>query len=287
VSLLDVPPSRLETLSAYGAATLATLVWVGCVIPGARLADASAPTDAATPMARGAILILPALVLFVTGSVGTVLAHRRRALRGALAFGEAFVALYMAGAVWWGRVRDPGLTALVAVLAVVGLLSVRDGVRALRAPPGDDARAHADLRLAISLLVLATPVSLLAAPGRERASLLAPFAYVALSAGGARLSRTVVSLRLTAAVVMTVIAAHLVVAIHYALEDGLQGSPPATGLTWAGHATVVLATGVLLLALARVAFLVPPALAEARARRAARAAAPPPTAPAPPPATAP
>jgi hypothetical protein len=266
VSLLDVPPSRLETLSAYGAATLATLVWVGCVVPGARLEDASVPSDLATPMARGALLILPGLVLFVTGSVGTILATHRRALRAALAAGDAFVALYMAGAVWWTRVRDPGLTVLMAILAVVGLLSIRDGVRAILAPPGEDARKHADLRLAISLLVLVTPPSLLAYPGRERASLLAPFAYVGLSAAGARLSRTLLSLRLTSAVVMTVIAAHLVIAIHFALESGMWGVPPSVGFTWTGHATVALAVGVLLLALARVAFLVPAVVAESRAR---------------------
>src|SRR5688572_24270888 len=130
---------------------LATLVWVGCVVPGARLVDVSAPEEAATPMARGGLLLLPALVLFVTGSVGTTLAHRRNALRAALAAGDAFVALYMAGAVWWTRVRDPGLTALVAVLALVGALSLRDSIRALRAPPNVDARQKADLRLALSL----------------------------------------------------------------------------------------------------------------------------------------
>jgi hypothetical protein len=279
VSLDDPPPSRLETLAAYGAAGLATLAWVGCVVPGARLADPAAPDDLATPMARGAILLLPALVLFVTGSVGTTLAHRRNALRAALAAGDAFVALYMAGAVWWTRVRDSGTTVLVLLLAVVGLLSVRSAAQALRAPPGTDPRRFADLRLGIAILVLAAPASLLAAPGRERASLLAPFAYVALSAAGARIARTVVSLRLTAAILMTVIAAHLVVAIHYVLRGALPGVPASIDLTWAGHATIAVALTVGLLALARAALLVPPVVAQVAARRAEReaAAATPPT----------
>jgi hypothetical protein len=273
----DPPPSRLETLAAYGAAGLATLVWVGCVVPGARLVDPAAPDDLATPMARGAILLLPALVLFVGGSVGTTLANRRNALRAALAAGDAFVALYMAGAVWWTRVRDPGTTVLVAILGVVGLLSVRAAAQALRAAPGTDVRRFADLRLAIAILVLAAPASLLAAPGEERASLLAPFAYVAVSAAGARVARTVVSLRLTAAVLMTVIAAHLVIAIHWVLRASMPGLPETVGLTWEGRTTLALALTVAFLALGRAALLVPPVVAERAARRAQRA--PPPAAP--------
>jgi hypothetical protein len=55
---------------------------------------------------------------------------------------------------------------------------------------------------------------------------------------------------------MALIAAHLVIAIRFALENGMHG-PVAEGLTWAGQATIVLAVGTLALAVARAALLLP------------------------------
>jgi hypothetical protein len=257
----DDAPGSAETVLAYLGAGLATLVWVGCVIPGARLSEATRDDEAATALGRGAIFLLPALFLYVTGSVGTTLAARGTALRAALAAGDGFVTLYVAGALSWAKLSDGGLMAIVGVLIVVGLLSLREAVRVVVgggdaegedapvAPPGG---RWGDVRLGLSILVLIAPAWLFSNPQSERASLLAPFFYVAVSAGGARLAKTARGLRLTAALLMALLAAHLVVAIRWVLDEG---SPAVAGTTAVGHATVAAAAVVFVLTVARVVLI--------------------------------
>ena len=243
----DASPGRLETSLAYAGAALSSLVWVGCVIPGVRVA-AGVSDDAWTPMGRpgGALLIVPALLLLVAGPVATVLARGPIAHRAILAAGDAFVTWFMAGALFGSRRVDPALVLVVGALVVMGLVAIRDTVVVLRA--GADAGTGAvaaisprytDLRLALSVLALLTPASLLASPDRERASLLAPFVYVAISALGERFARTERGLRLTGAVLLSLVAAHLVIALHYVLD-----ADEADGWTWAGTATFGLACAV-------------------------------------------
>ncbi len=256
----DDLPSPRETSLAYAVATVSSLVWIACVVPGVDLAQGGIPDDHATPMARATLLLVPALLLLVGGPVGAVLARSRTGFRAMLAASDAFVALFFAGALWFSGSRDTTRSLITVGLLVVGLAAVVECVRAARAggagtEDGDGVGASASdgdgegrgggLRLALSILILLTPPSLLASTGGERASYLAPFAYVAVSSLGSRLGRTLVDLRLTTAVLVVILAAHLAVSVRYALNEGV---PHPLRWTPAGWVALGLALAVLGLA---------------------------------------
>ena len=259
----DDPAGPLELRLAYAGATLASLVWVGCVLPGAVLLDPATSPDAATPMARGPLLLLPALLLLVSGPVGTTLARGGTALKALLSSGEAFVTLFVTGAVWRAGMRDPAVLAASGVFFLLGCFAFADTVLTLRAVPATDAAgvtlngakpwfARPDVRLAAAVLALVVPTSLISSPGHERASLLLPFVYVAISSFGCRYASTERGLRLVASILLVLVAAHLVVTIRFLLVDG---SPAAGRWTWSGLTTFALALGVLAAASARVGLL--------------------------------
>ena len=239
MALPDDLPSPRETTLAYGTTGLASLVWIACVVPGAILADPSVASDLATPMARGALFLLPALLLLVTLPIAMLLASRPDSMRSLLASSDAFVTLFAAGILLAGRNGDtPRLVAALALL-VLCIVAVRDAFRPAKAGPRPEADAAGvvaggggSLRLALAVTALLMPASLLTRGPVERASYLAPFAYVALSALGSRLAHGLVGLRLTAALLLVGVAIHQIVAIRYAVEDGV---PPATGWTPAGY----------------------------------------------------
>jgi hypothetical protein len=166
-------------------------------------------------------------------------------MRSLLAAGDAFVTLFASGILLAGRHGDrPRLIAALALL-VLFFVAVRDAFRPAKAgpPPAPDASGAVaggggSLRLALAITALLMPASLLTRGTVERASLLAPFAYVALSALGSRLARGLLGLRLTAALLLVGVAIHQVVAIRYAVEDG---KPPATGWTGAGYGALGIA----------------------------------------------
>ena len=257
MAALNDLPSPLEKRLAYGTAVLSSLLWVACVVPGAVLADPSLPDDLSTPMYRGALLLVPALLLLVACPVAAVLATHPLGVRALLAWGDAFVTLYTATALAAGHPSRVGVVAAIG-LAVLGAVSVRDAIRIGRAaakdPPEDVPPRANDARLALSLLALLTPASVLARGAGERASWLAPFAFVALGALGERFSHDLRGLRRTCAGCLVVLGAHLVISVRYALNEG---RPPIVGWTWAGWAAftltfVVLACPVLwVLALAK------------------------------------
>ena len=53
-------PTRGEGIIAYTLSALTTLLWVGCVLPAGAMVDPASGPDAATPVYRDAILIVPA-----------------------------------------------------------------------------------------------------------------------------------------------------------------------------------------------------------------------------------
>ena len=111
----DDLPSPLEKRLAYGTAVVSSLLWVACVVPGAVLADPMLPDDLSTPMARGALLLVPALLLLVACPVATVLSTHPLSLRAILAWGDAFVTIYTATAL---AASHPGRIAGVAATAL-------------------------------------------------------------------------------------------------------------------------------------------------------------------------
>ena len=56
-------PSRLASFLAYALSGATTLLWVGCAIPSGPLVVASAISDAATPLHRESLKLVPALLL--------------------------------------------------------------------------------------------------------------------------------------------------------------------------------------------------------------------------------
>ncbi len=216
-------------------------MWIACVVPGVELQNATLSDDVATPMARGPLLILPALLLLVMGPIGVLLAGRPDTLRSLLASGDAFVALFAAGVLLHDRQGD--VARLIAAIGLLVLLAVaiRDAIRPVYAAPvpeGTPLRSGGGLRLALALVALLMPASLLMRTAGERASLLGPFAYVAISALGSRIARTTLGLRLTAALLLALVSAHLSVAIHYGVEDAL---PAFERWTIAGRGAFALA----------------------------------------------
>jgi hypothetical protein len=245
-------PSRSENVAAYAAATLATLVWVGTTLPGVVPVDPAAPADSATPMVRQTLLLIPALLLLVAGPVATVLARAAVTIRALLACGVAFVGLFAAGALLSMHPSDPVQRGIVGLFALVGVLAIRDAVVTVRrAGSGETAEASsgesspppgADLRLAIAILVLLAPSSLLAIPDLERASFVAPFAFVAIGGIGERFARRSSGLRLTSAILYALLSAHVVVTLRFALYEGGED---VTRWTWCGWATALLGAALL------------------------------------------
>ena len=250
----DAVPGRTETVFAYATSALAALVWVGCVAPAIRVDGIGREDDALTPMARGALLLLPALLVLVAGPVASLLSRGGAAHRTLLACGDAFVAAWTAGALWATAAHGRTTILAVSLLTILAGFAVRDAVLGLGAGgESDDVDAPAplprygDMRLALSLLALLTPASLLVG-GEERASLLGPFGYVVVSALGSRFSHDDRGLRLTASILHALVAAHLVVALRYVIAEV---PPEPRSWTWPGYVTISLAGAAFLAAIAR------------------------------------
>jgi hypothetical protein len=105
------------------------------------------------------------------------------------------------------------------------------------------------VRLAIATMVLLMPSWLLVQRGCELASILAPFAFVAMSAAGVRIARTQKGVRLAAALLHLAIAAHLVVTLRYTIY---AAQPRFARVEGGGHAALAAAGVVLALAAAHV-----------------------------------
>ncbi|MDF1702400.1 MAG: hypothetical protein P1V36_14720, partial [Planctomycetota bacterium] len=210
-------PTRGEGLLAYVLSALTTLLWVGCVLPAGHVADATAGADASTPVHRDAILLVPALLLLVIMPVGCTLARRARGLRAVLAGVDAFVAFYVAIALLVvGFVGDAPSIVAVLTLFALGAMAVVEVVRHTASERADsDQSALCGARLALSLLVLILPLHILMHPDVERASLLAPFVFIAVGAGGSRIARHMRGLRRTAAVLQLLLAVHLLITLRY------------------------------------------------------------------------
>ncbi len=248
-------PTRTEALLAYGISALTTMLWVACVLPAGDLAVAGATADDAVPLHRQAILLVPALLLLIAIPVGCTLARRERGMRAVLSTTDAFVAFYVGLALLAeGVVRDMATVVAVLLLFAIGTLSVFETRRATRA---DEARprrlqAFAGSRLAICLLVLILPLHILLRPDIERASLLAPFFFVAVSAGGARLARNMRGLHRTGALLQLLLAAHLLITLRYTIY---ATNPVLTEVMPTGHVAIGVAIGVAALALLQLIVL--------------------------------
>jgi hypothetical protein len=249
-------PSRLEALSAYALSAVTTLLWVGCVLPSGTPAAAGGGDDAATPLHRESLLLVPALLLMVLVPVGCALSRRIRGMRAVLASTDAFVVMYAAVALWATSARDEGDTSYVALdapsLVAIGLLVLLGALSAVevwRCTRPHDREVPltwlSGLRLAICLLVLIVPLQILMKPDLERASLLAPFLFVAISAGGARLARDMRGLRRTAALLQVLLAAHVLVTLRFTIH---RADPTLSQTNVAGRVTLGLAVAALALA---------------------------------------
>lgn len=237
-------PTALESRLAYVAALLSTFVWVAAVMPGVVLADRALADDLASTMHRGAVFLVPTLLLLVAMPVAAVLARQPLALRGLLAWSSVFVATYTACALLASS--PSGFRRIAAVaLGVVAVAAVRDAVVLGRAASDDaDPRGPrtADVRLAVSLLAILTPAGLLASGQDEQATWLAPFVFLAVAAAGERFAATLGVLRSTAVLCLVALGLHLVVGVRYALD---VASPASAAWTAWGAATLVLAVAVL------------------------------------------
>jgi hypothetical protein len=253
-----------------------TLLWVACVLPSGVAAPGGVDGDAATPMHRAAILLVPALLLLITVPAGCTLSRRRRGMRAVLASTDAFVLVYAAVALWsQSLVSDAIGRIALGLLASLGALSLIEAWRCTRpeaAAPGG--RAFSGVRLAICMLVLIVPLQILVRPDVERASLLAPFLFVAISAGGARLARDMRGLRRTAAVLQALLAAHVVITLRFTIH---RGTPTLVEVGDTGRVTMGLAFATLGTALLQLVLLLrrrapERPLADAGARKAAQGA---------------
>ena len=241
------PPTRLEAFVLYVLAAVATLLWVSAVLPAGDLAEPSPIGDAATPLHREPLLVTPALLLLILLPAGSTLAHRQQGMRAVLAGTDAFVTLY--GAVTLtvlGVVVDSATAVLTAVLYGLGVLSLMEVSRSVSARERPRRWVPSGARLAICLLVLLIPPSLLMQEGTERASLLAPFLFVAISAGGARLSRGMRGLRTTASLLQLALAAHVLVTLRYTIY---AAEPKIAVVRLTGQVTIGLAVALCAVAL--------------------------------------
>jgi hypothetical protein len=259
--MADETPTRLEAFSAYTLSALTTLLWIGCVLPAGPLTHPElGGSDAAVPLHREALLLVPALLLLVLVPTGCTLARRFHGMRSVLAGTDCFVATYAAVALgitlWqlagqhWSRLDLPSLIALLLMLTL-GAMSGIEAWRQARGPARRPVpRVFAGARLALCLLVLIVPGHLLLHPNVERASLLAPFLFVAVSAGGAALSRGLRGLRRTAAVLQVLLAAHVFITLRYTMfgRDDPPVAPSIMGVELPGQITLALAAAVVTLA---------------------------------------
>jgi hypothetical protein len=266
--------ARAPVWPAYAIAGLTTLLWVGCSLPAGIPLGGSLSDDAGTPLHRQPWALVPGLVLLVLMPVAMTLTVGRQGRLGVLAATDAFLTLY-AGLVLTFRsdVPDPlqprGLVALLllAALYVLGVLSIAETRRVLRGELGAPAGGLGGARLALCLLVLVVPAWPLLVPGQERASLLAPFLFVAVSAAGARLARGPAGLAFTAAVLHLALAAHVLVSLRFTVLHDVPRIP-APGPV--GRATLDACWVLLALAVAQVLLFLPGAV---RRRAAAPSAA--------------
>jgi len=254
--MADETPTQLEAFIAYALSATTTLLWIGCVIPAGPLGTHLHPgSDAATPMYREPVLLVPGLLLLVIVPTGCTLARRFRGMRSVLAGTDAFVATFVGSvlglSIWkaWHYDGTPiDIPSLVAVvlLFVLGAMSTFEAWRCTREPPRDWAvRWYAGARLALCLLVLVLPLSVVLHANIERASLLAPFLFVALSSAGVALAKDIRGLRRTAAILQLLLAAHVYITLRYTMYRAL---PAIMGVELPGQVTLALAAGVVALA---------------------------------------
>jgi hypothetical protein len=255
------PNPRVTAWPAYLLSALATLFWVAAALPAGKLRGGAFADDAATPLARQAWMLVPALVLLVLGPVAMTLTAVRQGQLMLLAVTDAFLALY-AGLALLLRpgIPDPmeprGLAgyALTAGLLLLGTLSVLETRRLMLGRLGPPKFGLSGLRLALCLLVLLVPASWLFVSGHELASLLAPYVYLAVSAGGARFAQTARGLAFTAALLHLGLAAHVLVTLRFSLA---HEQPRIAVLGGAGQVAHAFAWGLLGLALLQVLAWVP------------------------------
>ncbi len=250
-------PSRLETIPAYVLSAITTLLWVACVLPSGTLAQPDLNEDWATPLHREPILLVPALLLLIAVPTACTISRYRRGMRGVLASTDAFVMCYTGIALLAeGLANDLQTLIGIVLLFAVGALSILEAIRCTRqTPPDDMGHSMAGLRLALCIMVLVVPMSLLIEPNVERASLLAPFVFVAISAAGARLARDMRGLRRTAALLQLLLAMHLVVTIRYTIY---RAEPTLADVNMAGRVTMGLCLVVAGFALLQLLLLMRP-----------------------------
>ena len=237
---------------AYALSATTTLLWLGCVLPSGPLIGPAPHDDSATPFFREGLLLVPAVLLLVLLPVGSALTRRFRGGLALLASTDAFIATYAAIAAWLSSPRDAATGVFSGLLLVVGVLSGAEAVRTTRATERPTARWSQGSRLAICILVLMVPANWLMQSHVERASYLAPFFVVAVSAAGANLARSTLMLRLTSAIIQLALAVHLIVTLRYTL---FSGSPPIEKLSIFGMVTWGLSLCVLALAVLQVGVL--------------------------------
>lgn len=251
--------SRASRWPAYALCGLAMLLWVGCALPAGSaegLVGGSLANDAGTPLFRQAWILVPALFLLVLTPAAMTLATGRQGRLAILAATDAFLTLYAALVLTFRpdlstalRPRGPLAVGLLVGLYVLAGLSVVETRRLVLGRLGPPRGGWGGARLALCLLVLLIPAGPLLAHGQERASLLAPFLFVALSAGGARLARTSDGLAFTAALLHVALAAHVLVTLRYTI---LHETPHISPVGLVGRATLDLGWALLAIALLRV-----------------------------------
>jgi hypothetical protein len=252
--MADENPTRLEAFTAYSLSAITTLLWIGCVLPAGPLTHPDAGgADGAVPLHREAILLVPALLLLVLVPTGCTLARRFHGMRAVLAGTDCFIALYaaiaLAVALWqlaaghWPELDVPS-TAAVLLLTLLAAMSGFEAWRHARDNhPRPVPRLFVGARLALCLLVLVVPGHLLLHPHVERASLLAPFLFIAVSAAGAGIARGLRGLRRTAAILQVLLAAHVFITLRYTMytRDDPPLAPSIMGVELPGQVTLVLA----------------------------------------------
>ena len=270
-------PSRLEAVLAYLLSALTMLLWVGCVVPSGDIVPPLGadplPGDAATPLHREAQLLVPALLLLILMPVGSTISRRFVGQMATLATTDAFVTLY-AAVVFALHLSFASVAAdhiVVALLFLLGALSVLEIYRCLRAgrlTPAPHRLRGA--RLALCVLVLVIPSRFLIHGGDERASWLAPFLFVAVSAAGARLAYSVRGMRLTGAVLQLLLAVHVIITLRLTLGET---EPIITHWNLPGHLTMAVAIAVGGVALLQVLVLAIPGGAQSEPEPARKAPA--------------
>jgi hypothetical protein len=252
----SAPPSRASAWPAYAVAGLSTLVWVAATLPAGQPQGGSLLDDGGTPLARQAWVLIPALVLLILGPVGMTLTVVRQGQLMLLAATDAFLALYAALVLTLRPGLPPPLhpqgvvsVVLVGGLWLLGALSVFETRRLMRGQLGPPSHGLGGLRLALCLLVLVLPAQPLLTEGQELATLLAPFLYVAVSAGGARLAQTSLGLVRTASLLHLALAAHVLTTLRYTI---LREAPRIAAPSTVGRITIDLAWALLTVAALQV-----------------------------------